>query len=129
VSSRDGKGVRGYDAPLMIVDEYVGFAHTLDEVLSGPNLANGPVAAHPAHWEPAPGTVPAVSSFCVICRYTEGGLYHEEAFGPFEASEDDFTAIPAAIEKVETAFVEAHPDAAQVGVGIYLLKSLGGGDG
>jgi len=113
VSSREGKGVRGYDAPLMIVDEYVGFAHTLDEVLSGPNLANGPVAAHPAHWEPAPGTVPAVSSFCVICRYTEGGLYHEEA----------------AIEKVETAFVEAHPDAAQVGVGIYLLKSLGGGDG
>ena len=91
--------------------------------------------------EPRPNLVPAesiekadllVTPSMGMGRYLPqlaAELYHEEAFGPFEASEDDFTAIPAAIEKVETAFVEAHPDAAQVGVGIYLLKSLGGGDG
>ena len=73
-----------------------------------------------------PGTVPAVHQVAIVFSWLEAGVYHQQAYGPIEVSDDDFDGMPSAVRRTERRWTSTH-DTTQcqmVNISIHVMEPL-----
>jgi hypothetical protein len=77
-------------------------------------------------WGENPGSVPAVHQVVVVFSWLEAGVYHQQAYGPIEVSDETFDGMPRAVSRAERRWLRDHDTAIcqTINITVHIMEPL-----